>query len=155
MVVQDHPVYTGTMTAPDELTAEVIALFAKITGLYTREYEAASAHHGLTPQQVKLLLALDEALPMRRVAARLGADPSNLTGMVDRLQSRDLVERVPDPTDRRIKRIAATEAGLAIARDLRAHLRFAGDPLAGLDGDQRRALRDLLQLMVDSQERGA
>ncbi|MFE5813070.1 MarR family winged helix-turn-helix transcriptional regulator [Streptomyces sp. NPDC056479] len=143
------------MNAPDQLTAEVIALFAKITDLYNREYDTASAHHGLTPQQVKVLLALDEALPMRRIAERLGADPSNLTGMVDRLQSRDLVERVPDPSDRRIKRIAATEAGRAVAQDLRARLRFAGDPLVGLDGDQRHGLRDLLQLMVDSQERGA
>ncbi|MCF3130378.1 MarR family winged helix-turn-helix transcriptional regulator [Streptomyces olivochromogenes] len=142
------------MNAPDQLTAEVIALFAKITALYSREYETASAHHGLTPQQVKVLLTLDEALPMRRIAERLGADPSNFTGMVDRLQSRGLVERVPDPTDRRIKRIAATEAGKAAAQDLRERLRFATDPLVALDGDQRRDLRDLLQLMVDSQRPG-
>ncbi|MFE0513384.1 MarR family winged helix-turn-helix transcriptional regulator [Streptomyces sp. NPDC058964] len=143
------------MDAPDRLTAEVVALFAKITALYNREYETASARHGLTPQQVKVLLALDEALPMRRLAERVGADPSNLTGMVDRLQGRGLVERVPDPADRRIKRIAATEAGHAAARDLRARLRFATDPLVALDTNPRRGLRDLLQLMVDSQRPGA
>ncbi|MGV9247690.1 MarR family winged helix-turn-helix transcriptional regulator [Streptomyces sp. NPDC003710] len=139
------------MKAPDQLTADVVALFAKITDLYSREYETASAHHGLTPQQVKVLLALDEALPMRRIAERLGTDPSNLTALVDRLQSRGLVERVPDPADRRIKRIAATEAGRAAAQDLRERLSFATDPLAALDQAQRRDLRDLLQLMVDSQ----
>lgn len=138
------------MDAPDQLSTEVIALFAKITALYSREYETAAAHHGLTPQQVKVLFALEEPLPMRRLAERVGADPSNLTGMVDRLQGRDLVERVPDPGDRRIKRIARTEAGQAAARDLRGRLRFAGDPLAALDGDQRRSLRDLLQTMVDA-----
>ncbi|MGV9563352.1 MarR family winged helix-turn-helix transcriptional regulator [Streptomyces sp. NPDC003480] len=142
------------MDAPDRLTAEVVSLFAKITALYSREYETASAHHGLTPQQAKVLLALDEPLPMRRIAERVGADPSNLTGMVDRLQSRGLVERVSDPADRRIKRIAATEAGRAAAQGLRARLRFASDPLVALDGDQRRGLRDLLQLMVDSQQPG-
>ncbi|WP_330460220.1 MarR family transcriptional regulator [Streptomyces sp. NBC_00820] len=142
------------MDTPDQLTAEVIALFAKITDLYKREYETASARHGLTPQQVKVLFALDEALPMRRLAERVFADPSNLTGMVDRLQSRGLVERVPDPTDRRIKRIAATEAGRTVVKDLRAALRFAADPLVALDEDQRRGLRDLLQMMVDSQRPG-
>ncbi|MGW1726579.1 MarR family winged helix-turn-helix transcriptional regulator [Streptomyces sp. NPDC002306] len=143
------------MDAPDQLTAEVIALFAKITDRYNREYETAAAHHGITPQQVKVLLALDEPLPMRRIAERVGADPSNLTGMVDRLQSRGLVGRVPDPADRRIKRIAATETGRAAARDLRTRLRFASDPLVALDPSQRRGLRDLLQLMVGSRGPGA
>ncbi|MFJ3231064.1 MarR family winged helix-turn-helix transcriptional regulator [Streptomyces sp. NPDC086787] len=143
------------MDTPDQLTTEVIALFAKITALYGREYETASVHHGLTPQQVKVLFAVEEALPMRRLAERIGTDPSNLTGMVDRLQQRGLVERVPDPTDRRIKRIALTEAGRAAAQDLRSRLRFARDPLVALDGDQRRSLRDLLQAMVDSQQPGA
>src|SRR5688572_13105293 len=112
------------MTADDPLTSEVIHLFAKVTDRYAREYEAAAAHHGLTPQQVKALIALDEApLPMRRVAERLGAEPSNLTGIVDRLQNRGLVERQPEPNDRRIKLLATTDAGKAAAQDLRSRLR--------------------------------
>src|SRR5687767_7529690 len=64
----------GMTRAADPLTAQVISLFARVTERYTREYEAAAAQHGLTPQQVKALLALDEQpLPMRRVAERLGA----------------------------------------------------------------------------------
>ncbi|MEU8825435.1 MarR family transcriptional regulator [Streptomyces sp. NPDC048636] len=129
----------------------MVALFARITDRYTREFEAAAAHHGLTPQQVKTLVALDETpQPMRRVAERLGAEPSNLTGVVDRLQTRGLVERQPDPNDRRIKLLATTEAGRMAARDLRDRLRFARDPLAALAEPQRRDLRDLLQLMADS-----
>ncbi|MFE7776316.1 MarR family winged helix-turn-helix transcriptional regulator [Streptomyces sp. NPDC057445] len=138
------------MTPADDLSAEVIALFAKITDRYSREYETAAAHHGLTPHQVKALLALDEAMPMRRVAELLGADPSNVTGIVDRLQTRGLVERLPDPADRRVKLIVTTDAGKAAAEDLRDRLRFATDPLAALDLGQRHSLRDLLQLMADS-----
>ncbi|WP_431951090.1 MarR family winged helix-turn-helix transcriptional regulator [Nocardia lijiangensis] len=138
------------MTADDALTSEVIHLFAKVTDRYTREYEAAAARHGLTPQQAKALIVLDEApLPMRRVAERLGAEPSNLTGIVDRLENRGLVERRPEPNDRRIKLLATTDAGKAAAQDLRSRLRFARNPLATLDEDQRRDLRNLLQLMTD------
>ncbi|MEV6240674.1 MarR family transcriptional regulator [Lentzea sp. NPDC051838] len=139
------------MSAVDPLSAEVITLFASITDRYTREYESAAAHHGLTPQQVKALLVLAEApLPMRRVAERLGTEPSNLTSVVDRLQARELLERQPDPSDRRIKLLVTTDAGKAAAKDLRERLRFASDPLAALDPDQRHALRDLLRLMIDS-----
>lgn len=133
------------------MSSEVITLFALITDRYTREYESAAAHHGLTSQQVKALLALDKtALPMRRIAEHLRVEPSNLTGVVDRLQARGLVERQPDPNDRRVKLLVTTDAGAAAAADLRERLRFARDPLAVFSADQRLALRDLLRLMVDS-----
>jgi DNA-binding MarR family transcriptional regulator len=138
------------MATQDPLSAEVVALLGRITNRYIREYEAAAARHGLTPQQAKALLALDEALPMRRVAERVGAEPSNITGIVDRLQTRGLVERQADPTDRRIKLIAATDAGKSVAAELRGHLRFASDPLVALTQPQRRTLRDLLHLMAES-----
>jgi DNA-binding MarR family transcriptional regulator len=137
--------------AADPLTAQVISLFARVTERYAREYEAAAAQHGLTPQQVKALLALDEQpLPMRRVAERLGAQPSNLTSVIDRLQSRGLVERHADPDDRRVKLLATTETGASAARELRERLRFARDPLIALTQDQRRDLRDLLELIMGS-----
>ncbi|MEU6080395.1 MarR family transcriptional regulator [Streptomyces sp. NPDC047108] len=138
-------------SARDPLSSEVISLFAKITTRYSREYEAAAAQHDITPQQVKVLLALDETpLPMRRIAERVGAEPSNLTGVIDRLQARGLVERRPDPNDRRVKLLATTEAGEAAAKDLQGRLCFASDPLVALGDDQRRELRDLLRLMADS-----
>ena len=138
------------MAAQDALSAEVVDLLKRITKRYVSEYEAAAAQHGLTPQQAKALLALDEALPMRHVAERVGAEPSNVTGIVDRLQTRGLVERQADPTDRRIKLIATTDAGKSVAAKLRGHLRFASDPLAALTESQRRTLRDLLHLMTES-----
>ncbi|WP_344518028.1 MarR family winged helix-turn-helix transcriptional regulator, partial [Streptomyces paradoxus] len=101
---------------PDPLTSEVTTLFATITDRYTREYESAAAHHGLTPQQVKVLIALEgAALPMRRIAERLGAEPSNLTGIVDKLETRGLLERQPDPGDRRVKILAITDTGREMA----------------------------------------
>jgi DNA-binding MarR family transcriptional regulator len=137
-------------TPSDELTGEVLGLFAAITRRYGREAEAAAAVHDLTPLQAKALLAAEHPVPTRRIAERLHAEPSNVTVIIDRLESRGLVERGADETDRRVKRVAATEAGRAVAADLRARLPFAADPLARLTAGQRESLRELLQLVLDA-----
>ncbi|MER7585308.1 MarR family transcriptional regulator [Kitasatospora sp. NPDC097691] len=134
----------------DELAREIVGLFAAVNRRYTQESEAAAAAHDLTPLQAKALLAAETPLPTRRIAERLHAEPSNVTVIIDRLESRGLVERGPDETDRRVKRVTATAAGHAVAADLRARMPFAGDPLARLGTPQREALRDLLQLILET-----
>ncbi len=135
---------------PDELTKEIVGLFAAISRRYTQESEAAASSHGLTPLQAKALLAAEEPVPMRRIADRLHAEPSNVTAIIDRLESRGLAERSLDPDDRRIKRVAATTAGRTTAADLRDRMPFAADPLAQLSAQQRETLRELLQLVLDA-----
>jgi DNA-binding MarR family transcriptional regulator len=132
----------------DDATAQVIALIARIVDRYSREYEAAGARHDLTVTQVKALLALDEPVPMREIAQRIKAEPSNATPVIDRLEARGLVERRSTPGDRRKKLVATTESGHAVVVDLRRHLPFVGDPLAALDDGQRATLRDLLTLVA-------
>jgi DNA-binding MarR family transcriptional regulator len=68
-----------------------------------RGFALRAAEFGLSRAQAKVLLALrpGEALPMRVLARGLGFDPSNLTGLADRLEERGLIERRPDPADRR------------------------------------------------------
>lgn len=93
------------------------------------------------------LLSL-EPLPMRRIAEKLKCEPSNVTGIVDRLETRGLVERRPDPADRRVKLAAPTEKGARTARELRDSLTFAREPLAELSHGDRAVLRDLLRRML-------
>jgi len=134
----------------DELTGEVIGLFAAINRRYAQESEAAATAHELTPLQAKALLATEEPVPMRRIASWLHAEPSNVTAIIDRLESRGLVERRPDPGDRRVKLVAATAAGRTVTDDLRARMPFAADPLNRLSTKQRESLRELLRLMLES-----
>ncbi|MBC2901492.1 MarR family winged helix-turn-helix transcriptional regulator [Streptomyces cupreus] len=136
---------------PDELTLEVVDLIGSVVARYHEEYEDAAAEHALTGAQARLLGLLSlEPLPMRKLAQRLKCEPSNVTGIVDRLESRGLVERRPDPADRRVKVAAATAEGRRVARSLRESLRFAREPLAGLSEDERLSLRDLLRRMLES-----
>ncbi|MEV6111556.1 MarR family transcriptional regulator [Streptomyces sp. NPDC052109] len=134
---------------PDALTMEVVELIGDVVARFYADYEEAAGEHALTGPQARLLSLLSvEPLPMRKLAQRLKCEPSNVTGIVDRLESRGLVERRPDPDDRRVKVAAATGEGLTVARDLREGLHFAREPLAGLSDAERRSLRDLLRRML-------
>ncbi|MFE1247336.1 MarR family winged helix-turn-helix transcriptional regulator [Streptomyces sp. NPDC058741] len=139
----------GTSPRPDPLTLEVVELIGEVVARFHEDYEEAAAEHALTGAQARLLTLLClEPLPMRRLAQRLKCEPSNVTGIVDRLEARGLVERQPAPSDRRVKVAAPTPEGRRVARSLRESLRFAREPLAGLSEAERVALRDALRGML-------
>ncbi|MEV0278955.1 MarR family transcriptional regulator [Streptomyces sp. NPDC050610] len=136
-------------TRTDALTLEVVDLIATVVARYHEEYEDAAAQHSLTGAQARVLTLLArEPLPMRRIAVRLKCEPSNITGIVDRLEGRGLVERQPDPDDRRVKLAATTAEGKRTADHLKDSLHFAREPLAGLSVAERTVLRGLLQRML-------
>jgi DNA-binding MarR family transcriptional regulator len=133
----------------DPLTLEVVELIGTVVARYHAEYEQAAAEHSLTGAQARVLGLLSmEPTPMRRIAQKLRCEPSNVTGIVDRLEARGLVERRPDPADRRVKIAGATEEGRGTARRLRESLDFAREPLAQLTAVERSVLRDLLRRML-------
>ena len=144
------PMTTSRTPRTDPLTLEVVELIGSIVTRYHDEYERAASKHTLTGAQARVLGLLSlEPMPMRRIAQKLKCEPSNVTGIVDRLESRGLVERRPDPADRRVKLAAPTEAGTRTARELRDGLDdFAREPLGSLSREERVALRDLLRRML-------
>lgn len=74
----------------------------------------------LTPQQVQLLCALDHgSRSSGGLAALLGCDKTNITGLVDRLEPRGLVDRVRDHVDRRVVHIALTDDGRKVVGQFR------------------------------------
>lgn len=139
--------------AADRLSLDVVQLIGAVVGRYHEEYELAASRHALTGAQAKVLGLLSlEPMPMRRIARKLKCEPSNVTGIIDRLEARGLVERRPDPDDRRVKLAAPTERGRETARQLRDGLDFAREPLAGLSRAERLVLRDLLIRVVGEEE---
>lgn len=102
------------MTSRDLATA-VGALHREAALLYTR----VARDFQLTSQQIQLLCALAGEPSFGELATALGCDKTNVTGMVDRLQSRGLLTRRSDTKDRRISRVVLTEDG----HRLREHVR--------------------------------
>ncbi|HEY5835955.1 MarR family winged helix-turn-helix transcriptional regulator [Streptomyces sp.] len=133
----------------DPLTAEVVDLMGTVVARFHQEYDAAAAVHHLTGVQARVLALLSGGpMPMRQIAQRLKCEPSNVTGIVDRLEAQGLAERRSDPADRRVKLAAATPAGVETAARVRESLDFAREPLAALSARERAALRDLLKRMA-------
>ncbi len=75
--------------------------------------ERWAEQHGLSQGRMGVLFRLLRCgdTPLGDLAEDLGSTPRNITGLVDHLEKDGLVERVPDPDDRRSVRARLTEAG--------------------------------------------
>src|SRR5690606_370424 len=107
--------------------AEIDQRLLSLVDLLRARIAVVAAEVGLTPQQAILLRQLGQPRAMCEVAVILACDRSNVTGLVNRLEERGLVERAPDPHDRRMKRLRLTPAGAATAAEVQARM-FAGSP---------------------------
>src|SRR5215468_1606415 len=81
---------------------------------------SVGAAFDLSPVQCHVLHLIepDRPLPMGRLAKTLSCDASNVTGLVDRLEARGLVERRPSAGDRRVKVLQLTPAGSRLRAQL-------------------------------------
>ena len=77
------------------------------------------------------------ALSVRELGAETGTRSTTLTGVLDRLEGRGYLSRELDATDRRSFRLHLTEAGQAVAAQVRAAVAdIERDALAGLSATQ-------------------
>jgi DNA-binding MarR family transcriptional regulator len=141
----------GAAEQHDTLVDEVIDLLVRVNGRMSRHFAVCAAAFDLAPGEAKVLLAVDpgRAEPMRAIARRLGLDPSNFTGIVDRLEERGLVVRSTDRTDRRVKAVAVSDQGLALRTSLADRLRQGPGPLGNLGVPELREMRALLSRVVE------
>jgi DNA-binding MarR family transcriptional regulator len=79
------------------------------------------AAHNVSMWGYSVLNALDET-PVRTQAAlaeAIGADKSRIIGTLDELQNAGLIERTPDPDDRRVRLLSITAEGRRVRRAVR------------------------------------
>ncbi|WP_413768910.1 MarR family winged helix-turn-helix transcriptional regulator [Rhodococcus pyridinivorans] len=139
---------------PLRLEDDLGFLLSRVSGLV-----AAQTNQVLAPLDLKvrpyslLVLACENAdgVTQRSVASTLGLDPSQIVALVDELERRDLVERVPDSSDRRNKRILATEKGMALVDDaqsrvIEVHRRLFGELPEGMADGLTAMLRGAIQV---------
>ena len=138
----------------ESTAAEVWALLRMLFQEQRRRFLSAASELDLHPAQAGALLQLASSLPMHELATLLGCDNSNVTGLVDRLETRGLVSRKPGVEDRRVKRVVLTEAGRQMRGELLARLGPPADGLTLLAGAEQRQLRDLLRRLVDVERDG-
>ncbi len=140
------------MSPVDETQAEVMELFRRLSLVMRRSAVERLADVGLTPPLAIALHHLDEPIAMGALAERLSCDASYVTGLADRLEELGLAERRVDPTDRRVKQLALTEAGLRFRRQARERLYDGAQMLAPLEPDELEAFAAALRKIVDAAE---
>ena len=97
--------------------SELLARLERLQPLLARRFAGGDhpqppGFEGVTLHQLMALRHIvDEGpLTMNELATRLGSGPSSATQLADRLVAHGLVERIPDPRDRRVQRLRVTEA---------------------------------------------
>jgi MarR family transcriptional regulator for hemolysin len=113
---------------------------------------------GQTSARMETLAAILNSPPLSPqvdIARRLRIEGPTLTRMIDALEKDGLVERIPDPADRRTKQLRVTEQGeaalegmFAIADEMRGRL------LDGLDEDDTAEINRFLRMLINRLDAG-
>ena len=122
----------------------VLSLLPQACRLPSLEVAREARAHGLTRAQWAILDILEQtpSLTQREIAERLEVEPITVARTLDRLAARNLVERRPDPRDRRCWRVHLTTQAAQI-RALSAERRIA------LGQEIGRALPDTLAAALE------
>jgi DNA-binding MarR family transcriptional regulator len=109
-----------------------------------------SQEFDLAPQQMIALRMLGAGpRKMSELAQALFCDNSNVTGIVDRLEERELVHREAAEGDRRVKLLVLTKEGERMRIELTNRMAEPPPPIASLSEKDQRALRDILKRAVE------
>jgi DNA-binding MarR family transcriptional regulator len=123
-------------------------LLSQLGFVASRRFHQVLAPLGIEPRHFLLLrfVARDEGRSQQALGEMLRIPPSRMVALVDQLEERGLLERRPNPTDRRARALHVTAEGRRLmgrAMQLAAqHERSLG---ASLTADERRQLVALLQ----------
>lgn len=134
------------MKTADPATAASKALFQLFSGERPPRFLRVAHEFELSAPQLNVMRMLEPGvtLPMSALADALYCDPSNITGIVDRLEARELIERQTDPEDRRVKRIVITRKGARLRERVLARLYEPPAALQRLSKPEQHQLAHLL-----------
>ena len=134
----------------------VVGRIQRLSRLLDRAIQEFSAAHGLEQGEVDVLMTLRRAgAPYELSASALlkaaMVTSGAITNRVDRMERKDLVERVRDPNDRRSVRVRLTAHGRALVDDLIGkHLANEVRLLQGLPRARADKLADLMRELLES-----
>jgi DNA-binding MarR family transcriptional regulator len=106
----------------------------------------------LTPVQYAALVAIHThpGIDATRLSAVIAFDRSTLGNVIERLETKKLIERKPSPQDKRVKLLYLTRAGATVLRDIMPSVdRAQARMLQPLKAADRKTLMALLSRLVD------
>jgi DNA-binding MarR family transcriptional regulator len=130
-------------TADGGLAGEAWGLLVPL--VYPPRFIEIAHKLGVTPSLLGALRFLEQPQTMGRMAELLRCDPSNVTGIVDALEDRDLAQRKPSADDRRVKVVELTTAGKRLRARGVEEMYKPPAWIEGLSPTDQRSLRDILR----------
>lgn len=116
------------------------------------------AEIGISPTQMSALAAIERhgSMTLGELAAHERVQPPSITAVVTRLEDQGLVERRPDPGDRRVARVEVTREGHKLVARSRSRKDAELDRrLGALTDDERATLADataILERLVEAEQ---
>jgi DNA-binding MarR family transcriptional regulator len=138
----------------DQAPRSVGFLISQLGFFSSKGFMEALEPVGIGPREFLLMRFVDSAQgqSQQALAERLGVPPSRMVAMVDHLEDAGLVERRPDPEDRRVRGLYLTRKGRgALERAAKIAIDHETRLCAGIDREEREQLIDLLQKLQASQ----
>jgi MarR family transcriptional regulator for hemolysin len=148
--------HSKAVTAEFKKEGSIGYLIHEVSRLLKRRFEDEARSHGITLPQWRTLAEITHNAGISQVAlaTAIDTDPMTLSGILDRLEKRGLVERYPDPNDSRAKLARLTRSGrhlVDIARDVGREL--YENALEGLGPEQRQQMTEGLRCIRDNLSR--
>jgi DNA-binding MarR family transcriptional regulator len=129
-------------------------LISQLGFLSSKRFMEALAPVGIDPREFLLIrfVAASEGQSQQALAERLAIPPSRMVALVDHLEEAGLIERRPDPEDRRVRGLHLTRKGRgALERAAKIAIDYETQLCAGINREERELLIDLLQKLQEGQ----
>ena len=129
-------------------------LISQLGFFSSRGFMEALAPVGIDPREFLLMrfVAAAEGQSQQALAERLSVPASRMVALVDRLEEAGLLERRPDPADRRVRGLYLTRKGRgALERAGKIAIDYETRLCAGINREEREQLIELLQKLQVSQ----
>ncbi len=99
---------------------DLLFLLHDVARLLRVDADKRARAHGMTRAQWGILIWLDRqpGITQKELAELLEVEPITVARLIDRLESRGMVERRPDPRDRRIWRLHLSKPAFAVLKDI-------------------------------------
>jgi MarR family transcriptional regulator for hemolysin len=133
-----------------EFQRDLLFLLHDVARLLRVDADKRARAHDMTRAQWGILIWLERqpGISQKELSELLEVEPITVARLIDRLEARGMVERRPDPRDRRIWRLHLQQAALPVLRDIdRQRAEISRMVTAGLDDDTLETLMGALLRM--------
>lgn len=138
----------------EALLSELLSLQAALESSFVPEHIEPMLSLRLTMQQLKVLTILvtqPDGSSMQSLSKTVGVSLATMSGIVDRLEAQDMVERSLDPNDQRVRRATASPLGRQTVQRLMAtRPELSSSPLGLLAIDDLRALTQGVRALLSA-----